>query len=360
MTDPAVSDPGGDPTSPSTADRAPGRGRSILAGIAGVVAVLGLVGGIVGFWTLDTASDSERFEEQIADLLEDEEISDALAQRVVNDLAAVLGLRDAVVAVVPEVLEPAVDLLLAGVRSRVEDRTAELIRTPAVTERIAAAAGRAHAAAIDVVEGESVVDGVTVTDGDVRVNLLPLMSRAITTLQEVGLLRDVVVPEMDRTGDPDEQRDQLATALGRDLPADFGEPIVFRSDSLDRVGDTVDVVRDALVLAKRAFWLLLIGGIGLAAVSVWFSTNRWRSAAFLVAGLFLMTLLLRLVLARAMTRLPDVVESPGARETVRQLAGDLEDSLNQTMGWFAAVSLLLLAAAAAVQFGLPAWRRRSA
>ena len=333
-------------------------GRSIAAGIVGVLAVLAMVGGVLGFWTLKTATDSERFEAQVEELLADEEISDALARRVVTELAASLDLREAIRSVVPEVLEPAVDLVLAGVRSRVEDRTAELIRTPAVTERVATAAGRAHAAAVDVVEGDPAVEGVTVTDGEVRVNLLPLMSGAITTLQETGLFRNVVVPELDRTGAPDEQRAELAAALGRDLPADFGEPVVFRSESLDEVGGTVQLVRDVLVLAKRSFWLLLVGGLGLASLSIWLSEQRWRSASFVVAGLFLLTLVLRLVLTRASSRVPYAVEAPGARETVRQLAGDLERSLNETMLWFAALALLVLIAAAAAQFGFPSRQRR--
>jgi hypothetical protein len=336
----------------------PSRGRSIAAGVVGVLAVLGMVAGMLGFWTVDTATDSDRFEEQVAELLEDEEISNALAARVVAELAETIRIRDAVRAVVPEVLEPAIDLLLAGVRSRVEDRTAELIRTPEVAENVAAAAGRAHRAAVDVIEGESVVDGVTVADGEVRVNLLPLMARALVSLQEVGLLRDVTIPQLDRTGDPDDQRAELSAALGRDLPDDFGQPVVFRSDSLDEVGDTVQVVRDLLVLAKRTFWILLVAGVGLGALSIWLSVQRWRAASFIVAGLFLLTLILRLVMARASARLPDVVTGPGARETVRQIVGDLQDSLNQTMVWYAALALVGLFAVALFQFGLPAWRRR--
>lgn len=334
------------------------QGRPIVAGIIGVVAVLSMVLGVVGFWTVDTATDSERFERRMQELLQDEAISNALAERVVTEVAGAINLREAVRSVVPEVLDPAVDLLLAGVRSRVEDRTAELIRSPVVSENVAAAAGRAHEAAVDVIEGESVVDGVTVTDGEVRINLLPLMGRAITAVQEVGLLRDVVVPELDRGGDPREQRAALAAALGRDLPEGFGEPVVFRSESLSEVGGTVEVVRDTFVLAKRVFWILLLAGLGLAALSIRLSVQRWRAAAFLVAGLFLMALIFRLVLAAASSRVPDVVEAPGARETVRQVASNLENSFNQTLTWYATIVLLAFIAVALIEFGLPAWRRR--
>lgn len=357
-TEPVEQDARHDDDMPATGTTSASKGRPIVAGIIGVVAVLSMVLGVVGFWTVDTATDSERFERRVQVLLQDDEISNALADRVVTEVADAINLREAVRSVVPEVLDPAVDLLLAGVRSRVEDRTAELIRSPAVSENVAAAAGRAHAAAVDVIEGESVVDGVTVTDGEVRINLLPLMGRAITAVQEVGLLRNVVVPDLDRGGDPGEQRAALAAALGRDLPEGFGEPVIFRSESLSEVGGTVQVVRDMFVLAKRVFWILLLAGLGLAALSIRLSAQRWRAAAFVVAGLFFMALVFRLVLSAASSRVPDVVQAPGARETVRQIASNLENSFNQTLTWYATIVLLALITVALIEFGLPAWRRR--
>lgn len=334
------------------------RMRPIAAAITGAVAVLGLVGGLVGFWTLDTASDSERFEARIEALLQEEEISDALASRVVTEVVDGVGLREAVDAAVPEVLRPAIDLLAAGVRSRLEDRMGELIRSSEVAAGVAAAAGRAHELTIDVIEGDTQVGGVQVDDGDVRINLLPLTARALTTLQEIGLLQEVAVPELERGGDPEVQRAELEAALGRDLPDEFGTPVVFRSDSLARAGDTVEVVRDVLVLARRTLWFLLVGGLALAALSIWLSARRWRTASFIVAGMFTCTLAIRIVLARASDRLPETVEQPGAQATVRQLATDLERSLNETMIFYSALGLLALGMTAAVHFDVVGRLRR--
>lgn len=338
--------------------RASGPARAVAAGIAGVVAVLGLVGGILGFWTLRTATDSDRFEARVQALLEDEQVSDALAERVVTEVADAVGIQQAVDAAVPEVLRPAIDLLAAGVRSRLEDRLGQLIRSPEVADDVAAAAGRSHELAVDVIEGDAQLDGVRIEDGEVRVNLLPLTARALTAMQEVGLLRDVIVPELDRTGDPDAQRAELEAALGRDLPDEFGTPVVFRNESLDQAGDTVRLVGDVLVLAKQTVWFLLVGGLGLAALAIWLSAERWRSASFIVAGMFLVTLAIRLVLARVSDRLPDTVEQPGARQTVREIAEGLEQSLNQTMTVYSVLGLVALFIAATVHFDLVGRLRR--
>lgn len=336
-------------TSPAVSSR---RALSVASAVVGVVAVLGLIGGVVGFWTLRTASDSGRFENRVEELLRDEEISNALGVRVVNEVTATLDVRAAVHDVAPDELEPMLDVLLAGVRSRVESRAGQLIRSDLVAESIGESVERAHGVAIQVIEGDSVVDGVDVSDGEVRVNLLPLTARVIGALQEVGLFRDVDVPELERGGDPDEQREQLSEALGRDLPDDFGEPVMFRSDSLEQVGDTVELARDTLVFAKRTFWLLFLAGTAFAAGSIWLARRRWRAACYIVAGLFAGTLVVRLFSAETRERIPDIVESAGAQAAVVQIATGLENSLNRTLIWFSLLTLLALLVTMWVVFGM--------
>jgi hypothetical protein len=334
--------------------------RSIAPAIVGVIAVICLLAGVIGFWTMRIATNSDRFEDRVDELLSNEEISNALARRVVQEVADAIDLRTAVNEVVPEQFQRITDLLLAGVRSRVEVRVGELIRTDEVSSAIAAAAGRAHAAAVDVLRGDDVVEGVTVENGEVRINLLPLTSRVLTSLQEIGLFADADIPQFDRGGDPDDQRQQLSAALGRDLPDDFGEPVVFSSDRLDELGDTVQTAQDLLLNARRVFWLLFIGGLALGALSIWLARSRWRAAAYIVAGLFLSALIVRLVGAEARDRVPDAVEQPGAQAAVADIASNLEDSLNSTVTTFCALTLIGLGVAAWLVLGIPAMRERRA
>jgi uncharacterized membrane-anchored protein YhcB (DUF1043 family) len=327
--------------------------RTVLTAIVGVLAVVALVAGVLGFWTIRVAANSERFETKTEELLRTEEISDALARRIVSEVASALELSEALDAVVPDILEPTVAVLLAGVRSRVELQLGEQLRQDRFVELVGGAVGTAHSAAVDVIQGDDVVDGVTVVDGQVKVNLLPVVALALTNFQEIGLFPDADIPDLDRTGDPDDQRQQLSTALDRELPEDFGEIVVVTSDSLERAGSTVQRVRDVLVLARRTFWLLLAVGLGFGALAVWLSARRWRSASFLVAGLFAVTLIVRLVVGRARDKLPNVVEQPGARATVDELARGLEQSLNSTLLWVSVSALVVLIATAFVTARYP-------
>jgi len=332
--------------------------RSIASAILGTLAVICLVGGVIGFWTMRTATNSDRFEDRVDELLSTEEISNSLARRVVDEVVEQTDVRARVNEVVPERLEPLTDVLLAGVRTRAEVRVGELIRSDEVSAAISQAAGRAHAAAIDVLQGDDAVEGVTVEDGEVRINLLPLTARALTALQEIGLFSDVDFPEFDRSGDPDEQRQELSEALGRDLPDDFGEPVVFTSDSLSDLGDTVNTVQELLLLARRVFWILLIAGLGLAALSIWLARFRWRCASFIVAGLFAVALVIRIVGAEAVSRVPQAVKQPGAKFAVADIASNLEDSLNDTLLTFCVLILIGLGVAMWLVLGIPAMRRR--
>ena len=72
---------------------------------------------------------------------------------------------------------------------------------------------RAHRRAMQLLEGDGLVDGITVVDGEVSVNLLPLIGRGLTQLQGLGLFSDLEVPEMTADGNPD---DQIAALSGCD------------------------------------------------------------------------------------------------------------------------------------------------
>lgn len=324
--------------------------RPAVAAIVGIVAVIGLVAGVVGAWVLTTATDSERFERTTAELLQRDDISEALATRVVGETIDAIGLEDAAADLVPDALGPLVRIAVAGLRSRIESELASIIRTPAVAETIAAAAGRAHRGAVDVLEGRS-FERIDVSDGDVRLNLLPLVARTIEVIQRFGLLTSVDVPEL-TAGDPERQREELAEALGRELPPHFAQPVVYRSERLDELGSTVTMVRDIFMLAKRTFWLLIAVGLGGATLSIWMSVNRLRTAAFLVAGLFGVTLVARLVVGRVVNRLPDLVDQQGAKVTVREVATGLEQSLQHTMLLTSIAALALL-----VTVGVFGWSR---
>lgn len=326
--------------------------RPTLAGFAGVVGVLAMTAGVIGLWGVRVATDSEAFEHQIETLLQREDVSTSLAQRVVAGVAERIDLQGQVDEALSGAsrLQQANDALFEAIRSWAEDELAELIRSDEVSENVAAAAGAAHAAAVDLLEGEGLVEGVTVQEGEVRLNLLPLVSRVLTALQRFGLYPDVDVPQFDRSGDPDEQRAELSAALGRELPADFGEPVVYSSDRLEQASGWVRMAQQALVIAIRAAWVFLVAGAVLLVVALVLARNRLRAAAIAATGALILLIVVHVVVDRVRVRAPDLVASPGAKVVTSEVLGSLETSLSRTLLGFVVVLSVVLFTVGAITY----------
>ena len=91
----------------------------------------------------------------------------------------------------------------------------------------------AHAAAVKILKGET-IKGVSTANGEVTLNLFPMISQALTVVGEKapGILGGDRIPKLTASITPDQARAKLSAALGRPLPADFGVITVFKSDQL--------------------------------------------------------------------------------------------------------------------------------
>jgi hypothetical protein len=319
--------------------------RSVVAFVAGFLAVVGIVAGSIGLWARSTVLDSGRFARTVYDLLGDPEIADALAVRVTDDVIAASQLDDRVTTLVPDALQPVTSFLAAGAKSWIQDRVSALIQNDDVRAGIATAAGRAHQQLVDLIEGDGLVDGISIKDDAVTLNLLPLTARALTVVQDLGLLRDVDIPTLERGGDPDEQRAELEAALGRDLPPDFGELVVFRSGTVEAVGGVVETAQRALVATTRAIWLLLVLGLGLAVVSVWLAARRPRAAAIVAGSTVVAYIAVRLATRYVVHRAASSVDGAGAQHTVdRVLSGYLDSLTSSTVAYVAIACMVVVTA----------------
>ena len=98
---------------------------------------------------------------------------------------------------------------------------------------------RAHDRAMQLLEGDGLAHGISVVNGEVSINFLPLVSRGLQELSDLGVPGLDKIPELTPDGDPSQQIAQLEEATGRDLPDDFGQLVVYRSDRLANAQDAV-------------------------------------------------------------------------------------------------------------------------
>ena len=214
--------------------------RTIGAVILGVIAVVGLLCSVIGFWAHDTVFDEAEVAGAVESAIEAPGVTDALAgashrQRDVGGRP-----RNAV-----ERHRAAGRCSGSRRRSsaawtqRIEDRVSNRLADPDTRDTLVSIFERSYGAFLDVMKGDGLSTASPSTHGEVTVNFLPLVADGLQTLQGFGLLDDATIPELTRDGEPAQQISQLEDGLGRDLPDDFGQIVVYRSDSLAEKSETL-------------------------------------------------------------------------------------------------------------------------
>ena len=170
------------------------------------------------------------------------------------------------------------------------------------------------------------------------------------------------LPTMTAEGDPQQQIAELESALGRDLPEDFGQLVVYESDRLSDAQASMENAQRTLVLAKRAWWVLLIATVALIALTIVVARNRWRAALLLGLGTVAAIVIARTGVRRVRDDAPDLIERPGGKAALAAMLDGAASGLLRTFG------LVLLAGAVVALIALlpprssarrsPAHRRR--
>jgi hypothetical protein len=339
VTAPAVA--ADDPTS-APAETAP-RWRSIASTICGVLAVLFLTLSLVGIWARVTVFDSSKVSDIVADALDDPTVTSGLATWVTDQVFAAVDAESTVSGILPTNLERFAPTLVAGAQSFVDQGVDRALANPDVQQALARAVERAHQALMTLLQGDGLVDGITVSDGAVTVNLLPLVGRGLSIVQGLGLFDDLEIPELTRAGDPDQQIAQLEAATGRDLPADFGQLTVFESDRLAEAQASVQNAQRMFALFKRATVLLAVLAIAFLAATALLARDRWHAALLLALGVTVGVVLSRAVVHRVLDEAPDLAAGPAGKAAISDILGAATQGLLRLNALVA-----LLAALAAV------------
>jgi hypothetical protein len=317
-----------------------------VAGIVGVLAVLLLLVSAIAVWARVTLFDSDKIAALAGDALAEPEVDAALADRVTQELFTAVDVDALLGEVLPSSLDRLAPTIAGGLQAAVDRGLTEAFGNPEVQELITNLVRRAHAAAMRLLEGDGLVDGITVVDGAVTLNLLPLIDRGLTRLQSFGLLSDVQLPELSVDGNPTEQIAELEAALNRDLPDDFGQLVVYESDRLSDAQASVESAQRTLVLVKRALWVLLIATAALIALTIIIAHNRWRAALLLGLGTVAAIVIARTGVRRVRDDAPDLIERPGGKAALAAMLDGAASGLLRVFG----LVLLVAAVVALIAF----------
>jgi hypothetical protein len=314
--------------------------RTIGAAILGVIAVLGLLCSVIGFWARDTVFDETEVAASVEAAIQEPGVTDALATRLTDRVMSALDLQTKINEVLPPPLQRFTPAIVGGTAQLLESRLSARLADPESRAALVAGFERSYRAFLDVLEGEGLVDGITVDDDAVTVNFLPLIAEGLQAVQQFGLLDNATIPELSREGNPSEQIAQLESGLGRDLPDDFGQIVVYRSASLAEKSQTLERAQQLLVVAKRALVLMVIVTVVAIAGMVLVARNRLRATLWMLLGAGATFIVARALVNKVRDDLPSVARAPAGEAALRAVTSSLTDGLVKALGVLAVLFVL--------------------
>lgn len=301
--------------------------RTVVAVLAGVLAVVLLTAAVVAVWAAATVLRPEPVVELAGDALAEGDVQAGLAARVADEIADAVDLEALIAGALPSSLERFAPLIASGASEAVERALSRALAEPEVQATMVAVVERAHDAAMALLRGDGLLDGVSVADGQVTLNTLPLVNRGLAALQSVGLLRDVELPTIVAAGDPDEQIAELSAALGRDLPSDFGQVVVYEGAAVTSAQQTVQNARRLLALAERALVVVLVLFVVLVVVTLVVAPRRSRAVFVLALGTAAAMVVLRAAVRRVVADAPELANTAGGRAATEVIVGGAAEGL---------------------------------
>ncbi|NLD77185.1 MAG: hypothetical protein GX643_11015 [Acidimicrobiales bacterium] len=236
----------------------------------------------------------------------------------------------------PTDMAPVAGLVVGAVRPVVHDGISRLLSDDATRQLIVGAAERSHRSAMRVLDGGSLSSGVSVDSGTVSVNLLPVVGRALELVQGAGLLTRIEVPDLDPAGDPSAQILELEELLGRSLPPDLGQLVVYDSEHISSAETLVARAQQALVLFRRATSVILIITVASTVAALALAERRRRALLLLSLGLIGAMSLGRAIIQALVSAVPALAVRPEARAAIRAMVNTMAEGL-LTVGVIATV-----------------------
>lgn len=298
------------------------RTRSVLAGVLGGLALVGILASTITFWSHRLLLNTDAWVATVGPLADDPEVTDLLATRLTDQLLEATDAQQKIADALPEQAGVLAGPITAAADTLVTNGVATVLASDQFSQLWKEANRIAHESAVALLRGEPIA-GFQVIEGTVVLNLLPLVDDALRKVDEVApdLLTDGrPIPDITYDTPPDEAIADLEEALGRDLPDSFGVIEVFQSDQLA-------AAQDAVILFDRITWVLPVLTLALMVGSVVLAADRRRALVGLGLAIVVSAVLATAAGQAMRNLLTDLVKTPEARgaatATMATLLGDL-------------------------------------
>lgn len=311
------------------------RVRRVTAPILALVTVLIFAVTVPAAWAHREFLNTDRYVQIVGPLASDPAVQQALARQLTDEVFAALPIQQRIAAALPPQASFLSLPLTSAIKTFVHDQVLKVVQSNAFQTFWTEANRFVHAQVLAVLNGNS--QTISIANGKVLLNLLPLVNLALKQIQFVagGLLpANVTIPTITVNEIPSEAVQKLNAALGTNLPTDFGAIAVYDSKDLEALQKGVKAFDKVVVLLVILIPILI-------ALTLWVSVRRRRTLVELMTGFVLALVIERRVSLRA---LDDVVNRarPENRAAVRALTDQISHTLLVFTGWLLAISLIAL------------------
>jgi hypothetical protein len=314
------------------------RWRRVLVVVLAVLSCISIVASTVGVWAHRTLLNTDSWVNAVAPLASNPAVTTAVSKQVMASLLQVINADEVAKNALPDQAKFLAAPLTEAVGQFVQRSVDELLKTEQFQQFWVAANRQVHPIVVRVLRGET--KGVTTANGQVQLNLLPLIADALRFVQTKapGLFGDATtIPKITFDTSTDQARSELSTALGRSVPENFGVVTVFQSDKLKAVQDGVSLFDDVIIALLIATGLLLVATIALA-------LDRRRIIIGLSLGtafaLVVASTIIGAIKSQALGLITDPTSRVAARDTIAALVSRLHLITNGLIAVGLAVALI--------------------
>ncbi len=312
--------------------------RGIAVFVLVVLSCVAFTGAAVGVWAKRSFLNNEVFAERAGPLGADPAVQAALGIFITDQVMSTIDPEEIFREALPDRGQILAVPLANAVRGFVQSKVDEFLATDTFADLWAEAVTRAHARAIEVVEGNS--DVVSASGDQIEVNLVPLVNAALAQVGQASpeiFGRTVDLPDLTVDDLPSSAQEQISQALGTPVGSDFGVIVIDDNGGLASA-------QEAVKLFSLAVWVLAILTVVFIPLALWLSRRRRRTLLQLTFGIALGMVLVRRLGFRVEGDALDRIANDTNRAAAKAIASSFVDPLTSA----AATVLWILLAIAVV------------
>lgn len=323
--------------------------RTAVAAVAGIIAVLGFTAATIGVWANRTIYDTDTFSDTVSDVLEQPEVTDALATYLTEAALRVVPVERTLDDVLPGKLDKAAPEVTDKIGDAVHRQFVTLLANPKTQGHIVGLVRSSHATLVNTIDTGGIAN-LELQGNAITLNLLPVVVDGLDALPSGLLTRRLQLPELAYGGNHAVQVQKVSDATKVDLPPDFGLVTVYQGDAVEHAGFALAETQRAVVDFHRALTTIIIVTLLTLVIALVAAVRRGRAIAGLFAGGAVTFLVATLMIRAAVRQAPAVSTDPANQAIIGAVTRSVFSGLTRLLDIGVIVGLVVAGAVGILEF----------